>query len=894
MTSALGLVEIVGMVLAPLLLVRFYLCFMKPSTGRVRGRRDYERILLLEEGEVSQPQRPKVQQAPIAKAERAEAIRRFRADPWSRLCDCLAAVSGCITACIASVASVPLAAAIRCALGRSAFILDLGGDTALACLLSAHHPTWARLVGFFVALPYLVLACLLWPSVRDKMHAGRPPLDEMPMPECVTGVQVDCILGLLWAFLAIPYLAIADFSMAVKYLLAKPTQAEAMHYMALRRIVGAVGEADFQLPLQLYIWLRLANPRGLLPPLEHDNAVPLWLLALNIASSAYTVFDAYNFTRKFAALQTQDNKQLFWTRMCSLGQGLMPASLLREFELQQKVVVTLNLSHADIQSVAALCLVARKSRVLQSVTFTDCRFLLPFCNSVVDRVACRNALRDLILCPSLRHLEFRGAQLPPEIIDDTVCPSLQKHPSLRAIHLVEPDLRLVQLRNAFADRLEKQPPILRAVWAEDLRGTLDVLAAGGLPSTAEPTDRETAVHLAARRGCVPILRELLLAEGGSDAAATVDDFGQTALHLAAEHGHMMATELLLISGLGVNAKAKCGRTPLWRAAANGSADVTGLLVKWGADMNSADAEGGLSPMFIAAQLGHAQIVQVLLSHDADVHQGEASGATPLYVASYSGHLLVVRTLLENEAEVNQARISGATPLFVAAQNGHLDVVTALLDFDADVDPRKRSGATPLFVASQDGHASIVRLLLAKSADVHRALNDGAAPLFVAAQNGHVAVVHSLLRQRASINQARNDGATAKHVAAQNGFLPVVQVLKACDIAAAANKLRGTTTPPYGGSTTPPYGGSISPPRLGSSTPPRPGSARDPMKTWGFSAAGVSPPMGNVTPPIAGCITPPGSAVRERGAHGTDYPADESMKALDCKLKRSQLARPQRV
>jgi ankyrin repeat protein len=697
---------------------------------------------------------------------------------------------------------------------------------------------WAHLIGLFMLLPYLILAYVLWPTARDKLRAGRAPLEEMPLPEYVSGLPSDWrSSSLVWMVLAVPYLLVADLCMNLRYFFAKPAGTEAMHYMALRRMVGAVGEADLELPLQFYILLRLMNPLGLFPALEPSPRYTTirWLLAASIANAAYTVWEAYAFTTKFAALQTQDNRRVLWARMCALGRGLLPAALLFELEQQRAVVVSLDLSQLDAQGLSALCSVARRSRTLQSIIFLDCSFLLRLCASVVDRVHCGNALRDLILCPCLRHLELRGAQLPQDIIDSTVYPSLQKHPALRVIQVVTPENRMLEFRNAFADKLDMQPALLRAIWAEDLRATTHALKAGELPAMSEPTDHETAVHLAARRGTLPILRELLLADGGPSAAAVRDDFGQTALHLAAEHGHVTAAELLLVSGSAVNAVTKSGRTPLWRAAANGFEEVARLFVRWGANRNYADEEGGLTPVFIASQMGHRKVVEMLLAHDADIHRGEMTGATPLYVASYSGHGQVVRALLERDADVNRPRNSGATPLFVAAQNGHLPVVVALLQFKAEVDPRRRSGATPLFVASQDGHLAVVRALLSHRADVHQRLNDGASSLFVAAQNGHLAVVNSLLYCKASVHQARNDGATARHVASQNGYISVLQALKVTN--------NGETTP---GSAT--RGVSSSSTAAGGTS----GSTSGPTVTSPFGNSGTAPssPVGGHTPPVA--------------------------------------------
>lgn len=87
----------------------------------------------------------------------------------------------------------------------------------------------------------------------------------------------------------------------------------------------------------------------------------------------------------------------------------------------------------------------------------------------------------------------------------------------------------------------------------------------------------SAVHIAARNGCVQIVRKLI--ENFPDAWELLNDKGMTALHVAAESGKQNVVDYLLetpgIEGF-INKKDKYGNTPLHLASTQGN---HGILVK---------------------------------------------------------------------------------------------------------------------------------------------------------------------------------------------------------------------------------------------------------------------------------------------------------------------------
>jgi len=94
---------------------------------------------------------------------------------------------------------------------------------------------------------------------------------------------------------------------------------------------------------------------------------------------------------------------------------------------------------------------------------------------------------------------------------------------------------------------------------------------------------------------------------------TVDDWtGKTALHYAAEYGHLEIAELLLANGANVNRRDDDKATPLYFAAVGGFVDVARLLLDYGADINARD-KARESPMDGAVFFGHMNVADLFQS-----------------------------------------------------------------------------------------------------------------------------------------------------------------------------------------------------------------------------------------------------------------------------------------
>lgn len=129
--------------------------------------------------------------------------------------------------------------------------------------------------------------------------------------------------------------------------------------------------------------------------------------------------------------------------------------------------------------------------------------------------------------------------------------------------------------NALSER--GQSGLLLALREGSLDTARVLLEAPGLAADAANSAGETPLMMAALKGHLPIMAELI-ARG-----AAVNREGWTPLHYAASGGHEDAIELLLSRGAALNAQAPNGATPLMMAAGFGTIDSARLLLRRGAD-----------------------------------------------------------------------------------------------------------------------------------------------------------------------------------------------------------------------------------------------------------------------------------------------------------------------
>lgn len=176
---------------------------------------------------------------------------------------------------------------------------------------------------------------------------------------------------------------------------------------------------------------------------------------------------------------------------------------------------------------------------------------------------------------------------------------------------------------------------------------------------------------------IPVLdscRKLGLADGFMLLFTNGD--GYTALHAAAQEGHLEVVELLLSLGACAMSRACDGSTPLHLAAQNGHAKVVARLLRC-EDMFMNPDRLGRYPIHLAAWKGHEDVCMLLVSAGAVINRQAHSGITPLLAAAYQGHKDVVKELLRLKADPTIKNTAGESPADCARNVGCSDLAEML-------------------------------------------------------------------------------------------------------------------------------------------------------------------------------------------------------------------------
>jgi cytohesin len=170
-------------------------------------------------------------------------------------------------------------------------------------------------------------------------------------------------------------------------------------------------------------------------------------------------------------------------------------------------------------------------------------------------------------------------------------------------------------------------------------------------------------------------RIMSLIESGADIDAQ-DPIGEsTALTQAAEQGRADLASLLLENRANPNQREKHGKTALHIAAQNGHLDVVAVLVAGGADIDA--RVHGWTSMLLAAKNERFGTLDYLIRRGTDVNAVDYCGRTALHWAAKNGCMASTHLLLEMGADVQAKDQLGKTPHDWAVEEQHGFVASML-------------------------------------------------------------------------------------------------------------------------------------------------------------------------------------------------------------------------
>lgn len=167
---------------------------------------------------------------------------------------------------------------------------------------------------------------------------------------------------------------------------------------------------------------------------------------------------------------------------------------------------------------------------------------------------------------------------------------------------------------------------------------------------------------------------------------------------AAGRADVVALRQLVKDGAQVNAVDEWGNTALLLAAREGDVETARALLRAGADV---DGRGGpLTPLGQAALRGHTHMVRLLLRSGAQVDASGLNEHTPLMNAAKLNHPEVVGLLLKAGASTQVKDRTGAGLLLVTINDNLPEVLAVLLRHGLDPNQPDADGLVPLYWAHQ--------------------------------------------------------------------------------------------------------------------------------------------------------------------------------------------------
>ncbi|XP_064106002.1 ankyrin-3-like [Macrobrachium nipponense] len=276
------------------------------------------------------------------------------------------------------------------------------------------------------------------------------------------------------------------------------------------------------------------------------------------------------------------------------------------------------------------------------------------------------------------------------------------------------------------------------------RGHKDIvvmLIAKGCQVNSPDVEGRTPLHFAVESGDLDVVLALMTA--GAEVDVVEKRRGRTPIHLAIVGNNLDILKVLLqplvddpqLGDRLLKLTEKDGRTLLHMAAHHGILEATYMLISAGAEVNTKDASGN-TPMHavILTRLRRkdricSKVLEVLLESGGDVEggsEGENTGeaGTLLHAAAFAGCLDCVRVLLKRSAKLETKNFYGKTPLQIAIEENHVDIVSFLVDNNACMETTDSRGQRPLHYAIMSDSPVLVEEILRSGADRNARDKDG--------------------------------------------------------------------------------------------------------------------------------------------------------------------------
>lgn len=208
---------------------------------------------------------------------------------------------------------------------------------------------------------------------------------------------------------------------------------------------------------------------------------------------------------------------------------------------------------------------------------------------------------------------------------------------------------------------------------------------------------------------------------------SVDENGDTFLHLMSKEGHTKFIEPYLKYNSRLNVYNKNGYTPLEIAIFNKNSDFAIRLIDLGASIIVNHNGYSLLHASVAHDLFELTVLLIKSGLEIDTFDDNGNGRTPLMWAAQNGNLEIFKVLLEGGANASLHNKDEGSALHIASSEGHLDIIKVLIHNGVDIN-FSPNGSAPIHNACSWNHFNVVKYLISKGVDINKCDEENNTPL----------------------------------------------------------------------------------------------------------------------------------------------------------------------
>ncbi|XP_063913028.1 uncharacterized protein LOC135129711 [Zophobas morio] len=232
-------------------------------------------------------------------------------------------------------------------------------------------------------------------------------------------------------------------------------------------------------------------------------------------------------------------------------------------------------------------------------------------------------------------------------------------------------------------------------------------------------------------------------------------------------GYRRIIQLVLESGLDVNARLEHGLTAFQLSCRHGNYEITKMLLDFGSSVNLVDMRDNTAlQCAVELQKVNLDIIKLLTEKGVDVNAQNKFGMTALQLACQQGVYENAKMLLDFGASINIADKDNKNLLHYASWKDNKDIIKILIDKGIDVNAQDKLGKTALHFACEQTIYGNVEMLLSVGASINLADIENRNVLHSAALSwkDNRDVMKLLLEKGIDINAQDKNGATALQLA----------------------------------------------------------------------------------------------------------------------------------